>query len=99
MPKKSVAEIVYGFVEVSQTERIVTLVGFDGDLSKKYIPIKDISTEINLKNISLIDDLKKIRLLHRDTNYLLSASNYCEFSVVIHDVSQCHVVKQYIRDG
>ena len=52
-----VAAIGNVFVEVSWTSRKVTLVGFDYDLSNKYIPIVAAATAIDLPNGAIIAQL------------------------------------------
>ena len=67
----SVADIGNGFFKVSRTAINVTLVGFDDDLSKKSIPIEAASTDIDLQNVTIIDQINKTPLLHGGDIYLI----------------------------
>ena len=42
----------------------VTLVGFDDDLSKKFIPIGVDETTVDLSNFTTIDQLNNAHLIH-----------------------------------
>ena len=53
-----------GHVRVSRTKRKHTLVGFDYDLSKKYITIGDYMTAIDLTNGTDIDQLNETLILY-----------------------------------
>lgn len=88
--KTSVAAIGNGFVEVSQTERKVTLVGFNNYLSKKSILIGAIDNSTNLPNGTILDHLNDKSLPYGVTNSLLSTTQSNEFFVAVHDVDKIH---------
>ena len=67
------------------------MVVFYGDLSNKYIPIRDALFAIDLTNGTLISHLKETPLLNGGSNYLLSTSQSHEFGVAIHDIDKPHV--------
>ena len=66
-------------VEVLQTKRKLTLVGFDYNLSKKSIPIKASIMSIDLQNDTIIDNMNNNSLLCGGANYLISTAQDREF--------------------
>ena len=92
----SLASIENGFVEVSQTERKVTLVVFGYDISDKSIPIGSDTNSINIPNVTIISKLNEKLLLHWGANYLISTVKERMFGVDMHDTANIHVSKQYI---
>ena len=68
----SVAVTRNGFFEVSQTDRKVTLVVFDCELSKKFILIGDSKTTMDLPNGTSIYHLKQTSLLDGFENSIFS---------------------------
>ena len=74
------------------------MVGFDDEISKKYIPIRDAETAIDILNGTLISKLNKNQLLHGGENLLLSTEQACEFGVSVHNVANSHGGKLYIHD-
>ena len=83
------------FVEVSRTKRKFTLVGFNDDLSKKFIPIVTADISIDLLNGSLIAHLNNNPLFHWGANYLILIGQDYGFVVAVHDVAKHRGVKQY----
>ena len=86
------------FFQFSWTNSKVTLVGFCGDLYKKYIPVVVDTTDVDLSNGTLICYLNDIPLINLGNNYLVSTTQYHSFFVSIHDVDKYHGTKQYIHD-
>ena len=89
-----VAVIGNGFVRVSQTKHKVNLVGFDNDISMKYILVGDAVTDINLANVDIITHMNVIPLPHEVLNSLLSTSQYHKFDVDIYYFTNLHGDKQ-----
>ena len=71
------------------------MVGFDYDLSKKYIPIGSAADAIDLPNGAIIANLNDNPLLHRGDNYLLYKPHERWFGASVHAVSTCHGGRQY----
>ena len=84
--KTSVAAIGNGFVEVSQTERKVTLVGFNNYLSKKSILIGAIDNSTNLPNGTILDHMNDTPLPDVGTNSLIYTLKTFEFYVDVQNI-------------
>ena len=65
----------------------VTLFFFNGDFSKKWIPIISDTTLIELTNGTIINHMNMTPLLHGGSNSLIYAPQSCVFSVVVYDVA------------
>ena len=92
-----IAAIGNGFTEVSRTERTITLVGFDADLTKKDIPIGSAVTVIDLPRGPVAIQLNETPLLENGSNSLLSTAQAREFGVIVDDVAIRHGGKQHIQ--
>ena len=55
-----------------KTKLKAILVGFDGGLSNKSIPIGDAETEIYLPNSTIISQMNDTPLFHRYSKFLIS---------------------------
>ena len=84
-----------GFVEVSQTERKVTLVGFDHDHCKKSIPIGASKADMDLLNSTAGAHLNDSILIQGDDIYLLSIKQYHNFGRSLHEATSNHSGKNY----
>ena len=70
----SVVSLTHGFVEVSRTERSVTLVGFNHDLTKSSIPIGSAATTVDLPGGPVILQINKTAIMESGSNSLLSVT-------------------------
>ena len=59
----SIAAIGNGFTEISYSDKTVTLVGFNNDLSKKKVPIGSAAAAIDLPRKTFIIQLNEAPLL------------------------------------
>ena len=93
----SIAAIGNGFVEVARTEQLITLVGFDKDLTKPNIPIGSAAAAVDLPTGTIIIQLNETPLLEGGSNSLLSTAQAREFGVIVDDVAKRHGGKQHIQ--
>ena len=84
------------FFKGSNNEIKLTLVVFENNISKKYIPILATVTFIDLNNCSVNDNMDKTLLPHGGAIYMLSATQAHQFGVDVCGVSKHHNGKQYI---
>ena len=94
-----VSIIMIGHVEVLSTERKVTLIGSDHDLSKKFTLIGVSTTAIDLPYGVIFTCLNKDLLPHRGDNSLLFISQACEFWMAVNDVAKNCIISQYFHAG
>ena len=93
----SIAAIGNGFTEVSHSDKTVTLIGFNDDLSKKEVPIGSAATAIDLPRKTIIIQLNKVPLLQDGSNSLLSTAQAREGGVIVDDVAKRHGGHQLIQ--
>ena len=86
----SIVALGNGFTEVSRSDKTVTLVGFDDDLSKKEIPVGSAVAAIDLPKRTIIIQLNEVPMLKGGSNSLLSTSQAREFGVIVDDVAKRH---------
>ena len=94
----SIAAVGNGFREISRSDKTVTLVGFNNDLSKKEIPIGSAAAAIDLPRRTVIIQLNEAPLLHGGSNSLLSTAQAREGGVIVDDVAKRHGGWQHIQD-
>ena len=88
-----------GLVEVSRTDRKVTLAWFDDYLFNKSILVGSATTSIDLSNGTIINHLNTTPLFHEGSNPLLSTSQSCDFGVDVHYNSKHNGIWHYIHVG
>ena len=93
----SIAAIGNGFTEISHSDKTVTLVGFNDNLSKKEVPIGSAATAIDLPRKTIIIQLNEAPLLQDGSNSLLSTTQARESGVVVDDVAKRHGGHQMIQ--
>ena len=93
----SIAAIGNGFTEISRTDKTMTLVGFNNDLSKKEVPIGLAAAAIDLPKKTIIIQLNEAPLLQDGFNSLLSTAQAREGGVIVGDVAKRHRGHQLIQ--
>ena len=93
----SIAAIGNGFTEISQSDKTVTLVGFNDDLSKKEVPIGSAAAAVDLPRRTIIIQLNEAPLLQNGTNSLLSTTQARESGIVVDDIAKRHGGCQMIQ--
>ena len=95
----SIAAIGNGFVEISRSERTVSLIGMAKDLIKESVLIKSAAVSIDLPTGTIIIQLNEAPLLQGGFNSLLSTFQAREFGIKVDDVAARHGGGQEIQAG
>ena len=84
----SIAAIGNGFTEISHSDKTVTLVRFNDDLSKKKVPIGSAAAAIDLPRKTVIIQPNEAPLLQDGSNSLLSTAQARKVGVIVDDVAK-----------
>ena len=93
----SITAISNGFTKISRTDKTVTLVGFNDNLSKKEVPIGLAAAAIDLPRRTIIVQLNEAPLLQDGFNSLLSTAQAREGGVIVDDTAKSHKGQQLIQ--
>ena len=86
----SIAAIGNDFTEISCSDKTVTLVRFNDDLSKKEVPIGSAAAAIDLSRKTVIIQLNEAPLLQDRSNSLLSTAQARKGRVIVDDTAKKH---------